>query len=188
MWFGDLQCPFTGRGPSPSADLQARYRPDQLRVVWKNLPLPFHKEAAPAADTAMAVYAVGGNAPFWKFIKSVLTQASAMGPASYDAWVQDAGLPLEPVRRQLATGAPAAKVDADAKLAKQIGINGTPHFFLNGVAISGAQPTAKFDEVMDAELKRAEKALAAGRVAQRTLRAPHDRSLRETSSTASASP
>ena len=49
------------------------------------MPLPFHKEAAPAADTAMAVYAVGGNAPFWKFIKSVLTQASAMGPTSYDA-------------------------------------------------------------------------------------------------------
>ena len=162
VWFGDLQCPFTGRGAVTIADLQARYRPDQLRVVWKNLPLPFHKEAAPAADTAMAVYAVGGNAPFWKFIKSVLTQASAMGPTSYDAWVQDAGLPLEPVRRQLATGAPAAKVDADAKLAKEIGINGTPHFFLNGVAISGAQPTAKFDEVMDAELKRAEKALAAG--------------------------
>jgi len=162
VWFGDLQCPFTGRGAVTIADLQSRYRPDQLRVVWKNLPLPFHKDAAPAADTAMEVYAVGGNAPFWKFIKSVLTQTSAMGPASYDAWVQDAGLPLEPVRRQLATGAPAAKVDADAKLAKEIGINGTPHFFLNGVSISGAQPTAQFDQVMDAELKRAERALATG--------------------------
>jgi protein-disulfide isomerase len=162
VWFADLQCPFTSRSAATMVELQARYRPDQLRVVWKNLPLPFHKEAAPAADTAMAVYAVGGSAPFWKFVNAVLSHQSTMGTASYSTWVQDAGVPIVAVRNQLATGAPAAKVDADTKLAKEVGANGTPDFFLNGVALTGAQPTDKFVEVVDSELKRAEQRLAAG--------------------------
>jgi protein-disulfide isomerase len=162
VFFADLQCPFTSRAAATIADLQKKYGPDQLRVVWKNLPLPFHKNAAPAADTAMAVYAAGGNGPFWKFVNLVLANQSTMGGSSYDAWVQQAGVPELAVRNQLATGAPSAKVDADAKLAKEVGANGTPTFFLNGVTITGAQPFSRFAEVMDSELKRAQQALAAG--------------------------
>jgi protein-disulfide isomerase len=162
VWFGDLQCPFTSRAAASIGELQSRYRPDQLRVVWKNLPLPFHKEAAPAADTAMAVYALGGSAPFWKFVSAVLAHQSAMGAAGYSTWAQDAGVPADAVRSKLATGAPAAKVDADTKLANEVGANGTPHFLLNGVAISGAQPTDRFVEVVDSEIKRAKQSLAAG--------------------------
>jgi protein-disulfide isomerase len=162
VWFADLQCPFTARAAATIGELQARYRPDQLRVVWKNLPLPFHHNAAPAADTAMAVYAAGGNGPFWKFVKSVLEHQAAMGGSSYDAWVQEAGLPIEPVRQRLESGAPAAKVDADSKLAKEVGANGTPSFFLNGVSLVGAQPISKFAELIDSEVQRAQRSLAAG--------------------------
>ncbi len=162
VWFADLQCPFTSRAAASIAELEARYRADQLRVVWKNLPLPFHAEAAPAAEMAMAVYAAGGSGPFWKFVNSVLTHQSAMGTGSYDTWAQDAGVAVQSVRGQRATGAPAAKIDADSKLAQEVGATGTPDFFVNGVAISGAQPTAKFIEVVDSELKRAAESLAAG--------------------------
>ena len=36
---------------------------------------------------------------------------------------------------------------------KTVGVRGTPAFFVNGNRIVGAQPYAKFKELIDAELK-----------------------------------
>jgi protein-disulfide isomerase len=162
VWFGDFQCPFTSRVTPTLDQLRARYRPDQLRIVWKNLPLPFHAEALPAADAAMAVYAAGGNQAFWKFASTLLVHQSSMGGASYEAWAREAGVFVDALHARLTDGGASAKVDEDVKLARDIGADGTPQFYVNGVAIGGAQPVDKFIEVVDAELARAEQGLAAG--------------------------
>ena len=45
---------------------------------------------------------------------------------------------------------------------KQIGVQGTPNFFIDGRNVQGAQPFEEFKKVIDDELARADKLLAAG--------------------------
>jgi predicted DsbA family dithiol-disulfide isomerase len=35
-------------------------------------------------------------------------------------------------------------------------VSGTPAFFINGIAVAGAQPASAFEKIIDAELKRIE--------------------------------
>jgi butyryl-CoA dehydrogenase len=39
-------------------------------------------------------------------------------------------------------------VEADLRFASELGVGGTPHFFINGIALSGAQPIAAFEEAV----------------------------------------
>ena len=48
--FSDFQCPFCARVEPTLAQVRESYGPDKVRIVWKNEPLPFHDNAAPAAE------------------------------------------------------------------------------------------------------------------------------------------
>ena len=51
--FSDFQCPYCGRVGPTLARLLEEY-PDDVRIVYKHLPLSFHKQALPAAKASMA--------------------------------------------------------------------------------------------------------------------------------------
>ena len=40
---------------------------NDVRLVWKDAPLPFHDRAMPAAVAGREVFAQGGNAKFWAY-------------------------------------------------------------------------------------------------------------------------
>ena len=48
------------------------------------------------------------------------------------------------------------------KRSRQFGARGTPNFFINGRNLVGAQPFPAFKTIIDEELKKAEKLVAAG--------------------------
>src|SRR5262249_60698416 len=78
-------------------------------------------------------------------------------------WAEEAGVKDEAKFKQgLDAHTWADKVDKDLAVGKQVGANGTPHFMINGVALSGAQPFDKFKEVIDAQLAKAQAAIASG--------------------------
>ena len=47
-----------------------------------------------------------------------------------------------------------AAIDRDVADGEAVGVSGTPAFFINGRMISGAQPFARFKELIDKELQR----------------------------------
>jgi protein-disulfide isomerase len=47
----------------------------------------------------------------------------------------------------------ASVIEADMKAATDAGVNGTPAFFINGRALSGAQPFDAFKRIIDEELQ-----------------------------------
>jgi protein-disulfide isomerase len=48
----------------------------------------------------------------------------------------------------------APTVEADIVAGNEVGVNGTPAFFINGRMISGAQPFEAFKKIIDEELAR----------------------------------
>jgi FKBP-type peptidyl-prolyl cis-trans isomerase len=160
--FSDFQCPFCQRLETTLSTLRSRYASSELRIVWKNNPLPSHAQAKPAAEAAEGVFEIGGNAAFWQFHDRVFANQSSMSPANFDAWASDTGIDMTKFRSGLAAAAYIAKVDEDVRLAATLGVNGTPTCFVNGVEVVGAQPLASFEKVVDDELAKARAKVAAG--------------------------
>ena len=66
-----------------------------------------------------------------------------------------------------------AAIDADADLGDDMQASGTPHFFVNGRRLVGAQPVEKFAEIIDEELTKTTALLAKGTPARQALRHGH---------------
>ncbi len=159
--FSDFQCPFCDRLNSTLEQLRKTYGPSKLRIVWKNNPLPFHNHARPAAEVAMALYEKGGASWFWQFHNAVFNKRLTGLEVIEDAY-QFTGLSPQQVSALVARGTASRKVDDDMALGRQIGVNGTPASFINGVFLSGAQPFDAFSKVIDEQLVAASALLAQG--------------------------
>jgi len=160
--FSDFQCPFCARVGDTLDGLKRSYGPSQLRLVWKNYPLPFHNNARPAAEAAMAVYAVGGADAFWRFHELIFANQRELSAENYLRWAAMAGVDGAKFQAELSSKRQAAKVDEDLALAMRLGIRGTPVFRINGVPLMGAQPLEVFKETIDAQLAAAKQLAASG--------------------------
>jgi len=166
--FSDFQCPYCKKLSATVEQLERRYGPRKLRVVYKHFPLPFHKKARPAAEAAAAIYHLAGNAAFWRFAHHAFSTLSRSGGQNdWRGAARAASLDVAKIERRLGRGKAAAKIDADIALGKRIGVRGTPASFVNGVLLSGAQPESKFVTVIDEQLAAAAKARARGVAAAR---------------------
>jgi protein-disulfide isomerase len=161
--FSDLQCPFCAKVAPTLAALRQAYGPEQLRIVWKNNPLPFHSSARPAAEAAMGVFELGGARAFWKFHDAAFGDQASLDEGSYDRWASDAGVgDAAAFRAGLASHRWADAVDADLRDAKLLGVDGTPTFFINGVEVLGAEPFDVFKQTIDGELAKARAKVESG--------------------------
>ena len=160
--FSDFQCPFCTRVETSINQLKEKYGKDKLRVVWKNNPLPFHPNATPAAVAAEAVFRLGGSAAFWKFHDAAFAGQKDLSPEKYAQWAGEAGVDVAKFKAMLDKPELKAKVDADMAVGKAAGVSGTPASFINGVLLSGAQPTDKFTALVDEQLAVAKAAIASG--------------------------
>jgi len=158
----DFQCPFCSRVEPTLTQLRQKYGKDKLRIVWKNNPLPFHKNARPTADAAMTVFGLAGSDAFWKFHDAAFNNQQALSDENYEKWAKEAGVDVAKFKAALASKKYSAKIDEDMALAKKVDASGTPAFRINGVTLSGAQPIDKFTEVIDAQLAEAKKLTASG--------------------------
>ncbi|HEX3776402.1 MAG TPA: thioredoxin domain-containing protein [Polyangiaceae bacterium] len=158
----DFQCPFCSRVEPTLKQIRDKYGPEKVRMVWKNNPLPFHQNARPTAEAAMAVFGLKGSDAFWKFHDNAFANQQALTPENFDKWAVEAGVDKAKFDAAVASKKFSAKIDEDMALSSKIGANGTPAFRINGVTVSGAQPLEKFTEVIDAQLTEAQKLIASG--------------------------
>ena len=163
--FSDFQCPFCSRVQQTLKQIRDTYGPHQVRLVWKNNPLPFHQSARPAAEAGMAVYALKGNEAFWQFHDRAFQNQATLTAENFDEWASEAGVDLGTFHQALAAKTYSGKIDQDIALASIVGAIGTPAFRINGAPLSGAQPFETFKELIDAQLAEAEQARASGTAA-----------------------
>jgi len=150
--FSDFQCPFCTR-VEPTIDQLMKDYAGKLRVAWRNLPLPFHNNAKPAAIAAMAAQAQG---KFWEMHAILFKNQQALGHEDLEKYAKEIGLNVEKFKKAIEDKKLAEAVDAEAAAGNKIGARGTPAFFINGRFLSGAQPIDRFKALIDEELKKAE--------------------------------
>ncbi|HVV49475.1 MAG TPA: thioredoxin domain-containing protein, partial [Polyangia bacterium] len=157
--FADFQCPFCQRAEETLERLRHDH-PNDVRFVWRDLPLPFHAEARPAALAARAAAAQG---MFWAMHDRRYAAApGTLGPELYERTAAELGLDVARFRAALDAEKAKRALDADGLAAAKAGATGTPTFFINGKRLAGAQPLEVFEARLAAELKIADQMIAKG--------------------------
>jgi len=159
--FSDFECPFCGRVEPTMNDVQKKYGKD-VRVVWMNNPLPFHKNAKPAATAALEAHAQKGDKAFWAMHEKMFANQKALTADNLEKWGKELGLNASKLKKALADDKYAKTIQAQQALATSLGARGTPAFFINGRNLRGAQPLAAFTALVDEELAKAKALVAKG--------------------------
>ena len=122
-----------------------------MRIVWKNLPLDFHKDASLAAVAALAANDQG---KFWEYHDKLFEHQPKIQRPNLIQYARDLNLDMNQFEQALTTLKGHQLIEADKAEAKALGVTGTPGFFVNGHFLSGAKPFDEFAKVIDAELTR----------------------------------
>ncbi|MEC7526140.1 MAG: thioredoxin domain-containing protein [Myxococcota bacterium] len=165
MW-SDYECPFCAR-VEPTISRIVNEHGDDVRVVWRDNPLPFHQNAMPAAELAREAYAQGGDDKFWEAHELLFENQRALDRPALDRYAQQLGLDMNRYRQAMDQHTHRAAIQADQQAAGQLGARGTPAFFINGVQLMGAQPYERFNEVVTRELATARQLVRGGTAANR---------------------
>ena len=157
----DFECPFCGRVEPTIKQVQDKYGKD-VRVVWMNNPLPFHKNAKPAANAALEAHAQKGDKGFWAMHEKMFANQKTLTTDNLEKWAKELGLNMAKFKKALADDKYSKTIQEQQALASSLGARGTPAFFINGRNLRGAQPLPAFTAVIDEELAKAKALVAKG--------------------------
>ncbi len=163
--FSDFQCPFCSR-VNPAIQQIKDAHPNDVRIVFKQLPLPMHPQARIAAKASLAADRQG---KFWDMYDKLFANQKDLNEENFAKWAGEIGLNVDKFKKDLADPKLEDITKEDEATARKFGANGTPAFFVNGRHLSGAQPFEKFDALIKEEKAKAEKFLAEKKVAKKDL-------------------
>ena len=156
--WSDFQCPYCSRAAPTVERLRKEYGND-VRFVFRNLPLPMHANAHIAAQAAMAANAQG---KFWEMHDQLFANQAALDRASLERTAEKLGLDMGRFGKDIDGAVVQAQIEADMAAATAAGVRGTPTLFVNGRPISGAPQWEQFKAEIDAEIAKANKLLSQG--------------------------
>jgi len=152
--FADFQCPFCRKADATLKDLMKEYQ-GRVRLAYRDFPLTqIHPQAERAAEAARCG---GEQGQFWHFHDLLFASPGRLSDADFEQHARTLGLDMTRFEACLREGKFRSQVDLDLKEGTQAGVDSTPGFFINGSFLSGAQPIATFEQIIDAELASVKK-------------------------------
>lgn len=147
--FTDYQCPFCERAEATLDRVRETFG-DQVRIVMKQLPLPNHPQARPAA---MAALCAGEQGKYWEMHDRIFANRATLSAETFQQQAQQIeGLDVAEYTECVAEERYDDAIEADLALARQVGAQATPTFFVNGRVLRGAQPYEEFARIISEEL------------------------------------
>lgn len=148
--FTDTECPFCAIAEERIRMLEKEYG-GKIRVVYKNMPMPFHKNAQLAAKAMLAAHKQG---KFFEYKDVLFKHQEAQERANLLTYAEDLGLDVNRFTRDMDDRTTDEAVQADIAEARRVTVAGTPTFFINGRKLIGAQPFEAFRKQVDNALAR----------------------------------
>ncbi|HTR49269.1 MAG TPA: sigma-70 family RNA polymerase sigma factor [Kofleriaceae bacterium] len=144
--FQDNQCKYCGTALATLDQLLDEY-PNKLRIVVKQFVV--HPAARLSAEACYAAYAQG---KFWEMHDIIFAHQDALDRDALIDYAHQIGLDVDAFTHALDTHAFAKQVDEDISSGKDVGVQGTPAFLINGRELPGAQPIEAFRKLVDQAL------------------------------------
>ena len=150
--YGDFECPYCGRAEPVIRELLASFD-DELRYVWRHLPLSdVHPDAQLAAEATEAAAVQGA---FWELYDALLAHQGTLTPLELRRHAEELRLDVERYWQELRHHEHAPRVAEDVASADASGVSGTPTFFINGRRHHGAYDIDTLTAAVRAARRRA---------------------------------
>ena len=158
--FADYECPYCIRHfLDTMPELDAKFiRPGKVRYIFRDMPIDaLHPGSIHAHEAARCAIEQGR---FWELHKRLFSAPGTHDSSSLEARAAEAGLNGDAFRACLTSGRTTASVRQSVAAAGQLGVTGTPTFFIavreqnpDQVralrALAGAQPYAEFEKALN---------------------------------------
>ena len=131
--FEDFQCPFCSKLSPSIKDFQKRF-PNDVRIVFKHMPLSIHDNAQLASEASMVAAAQG---KFWEYHDVLFANQQALTRPDLEKYAGQIGLDVPKFKKDLDAGVGKALVSRDAQEGGSAGVSGTPSVFINGMRYQG---------------------------------------------------
>lgn len=157
--YADLQCPFCRRFEH---EVYPRIRDSyintgKLKYFHRDMPLPFHEGAMPAAR---AIHCAGAQGKFWEMHDSLLADSASLRAADIDDRAGKLGLNVVDLDRCISSDRYADIIQRSVTEATQMQVSGTPTFLIGTLddqgrlmsvktSVVGAHPFETFQAALD---------------------------------------
>jgi protein-disulfide isomerase len=148
--FSDFECPYCVKAEETVKQVMKEYE-GKVRLVYRDFPLPFHPHAQKAAEAA---HCAGDQGKYWDMHAALFSNQNALDTGDLKGHAKKMGLDAGKFDKCLDSGDKAKLVEENKKAGSDVGVSGTPAFFVNGIMITGAQPFSEFKTVIDKELAK----------------------------------
>lgn len=157
--YSDFQCPYCAQGYETMEEVLEKY-PNDVKFVFQHFPLTRIHPWAKAASIAAVCAAEQDEDAFWTLhdayfdnqgdfnVDNVVEKSKEiLADSGIDmaAWESCAG-----DESSEAYQAAETQVEADLAEGQELGVSGTPGFFVNGEFLNGAQPISAFEPLIEA--------------------------------------
>jgi Na+/H+ antiporter NhaA len=150
--YGDYQCSYCGQAEVAIRELLDSFG-DDLRYVWRHLPLSdVHEHAQMASEAAEAAAA---QDEFWGMHDILLDHQGELQPDDLTRYAEELGLDVERFWEDLRSRKRVPRIAEDVASADASGVAGTPSFFINGRRHQGAYDVSTLTQAVQRARNRA---------------------------------
>lgn len=152
--FADFQCPACGQAHPIVKQIIEQYQ-GKINFVYRHFPLPQHQNAQLAAEAAEAA---GEQGKFWQMHDLLFENQSSWSEQSsaldiFVDYAKELNLDIDKFKKQVEDNKFADKIKRDVNDGRDLGVNATPTFFINGQKFPGVLGLAEFRNKIEAGLK-----------------------------------
>jgi len=149
--FSEFQCPYCSRLTSLLDQVIKKY-PKEVKIVYKNFPIPSHKYSEASAKAAMAAERQG---KFWAFHDLLYAHYRELSDEKIRKIASQLKLKIAQFEKDWKDPTIAEKVRADIWDGRKARVRGTPTVFINGQCLR-KRSLQGFSELIDKELQKVE--------------------------------
>jgi protein-disulfide isomerase len=146
--FADFECPYCKQATGTLEPVLREYG-DNVRFIYRHMPLPNHRFAFKAAQAAVCADQQG---QFWPYHDLLFSRSPELSAASLEDLARSLKLNMSDFAACLSNEDSRAIVTADMKEATRLGVASTPTFFVNGRMVKGAIAPEEFRKILNEEI------------------------------------
>ena len=128
--------------------------PADLRVVFKNFPIPNHKYAVTAARAALAA---GRQDKFWEFHDELFKNYNRLNDQKIQEIGTQLGLDQTKFAEHQKSPVETARIRQDYEEGRRLGVRGTPTLFINGKQFRKRRNLESMEAAINEELEAGKK-------------------------------
>ena len=147
----DLECRSCARYHKVASNAVLAH-PNDVRLLYVNYPLEYHKQALPAARAADCASAAGR---FTAWVSAVYAKQDSLGLKSWGSYARDAGIPdTAKIAACARSQAPIGAIERGLAFGESIRLDATPTVLVNGWVFPSPPRPAQLDSAVNAEIRR----------------------------------